>query len=95
VRVRLRTIAAALVSMLAGVGPTMALQSEVQQYYDSMKDICRTGVTPEMTAGWKRAQEALDRARDGAGRNGNNFAGIKSPTDTWLDCFQSPGDGKF
>jgi hypothetical protein len=47
-----------------------------------------------MTAAWTRALHALDAARYGGGRDGNNFAGIRSPADTWVDCFQSPGDGK-
>jgi hypothetical protein len=54
-----------------------------------MKDICRTGPLPDMTATWLRARQAMDAARES-----NNFAGLKSPTDAWLDCFQSPGDGK-
>jgi hypothetical protein len=88
-RVRLRAIVACVVVLLAWVGPTMANQTEVQRYYESMKNICRTGVMPEMTAAWLQARQAMDAARDG-----NNFAGLKSPTETWLDCFQSPGDGK-
>jgi hypothetical protein len=88
-RVRLRAIVGGVVVVLAGVGPTMAYQTEVQRYYESMKDICRTGVMPEMAAAWLQASQAMDAARDR-----NNFAGLKSPTDTWLDCFQSPGDGK-
>ena len=84
---------AILVMLLAGAGTTIAFQTEVQRYYDSMKDICRTGVTPAMTAAWIQARQAVDTARYGGGRDGN-FAGLKSPTDTWLDCFQSPGDGK-
>jgi hypothetical protein len=41
-----------------------------------------------------RARQTLEAARYGGGRDGVNFAGIKSPVDTWLDCLQSPGDGK-
>ena len=85
----LRTVFAQGFVVLACVGPTMAFQTEIRQYYDSMKDICRTGVTPEMTLAWIRARQAMDAARQSS-----NFAGLKSPTDTWLDCFQSPGDGK-
>jgi len=89
-----RVVIGALATVLiAGVGPTMAFQAEVHRYYESMKDICRTGVTPEMTALWAQAVRAMDAARYGGGQ-GNNFAGVKSPTDTWLDCFQGPGDGK-
>jgi hypothetical protein len=82
-------VVGALATVLIAGGPTMAFQVEVQRYYESTKDICRTGVTPEMTALWVQAVRAMDAARQA-----NNFAGIKSPTDTWLDCFQSPGDGK-
>lgn len=89
-----RVVIGALATVLiAGVGPTMAFQAEVQRYYESMKDICRTGVTPEMTALWAQAVRAMDAARYGGGQD-NNFAGVKSPTDSWLDCFQGPGDGK-
>jgi hypothetical protein len=91
---RLRATGVCIGMLCATAGPTMAFQFEVQAYYESMKDICRTGVTPEMTAAWTRARDALDAARYGGGRDGINFAGIKSPADTWLDCFQSPGDGK-
>jgi hypothetical protein len=91
---RLRATWVCIGMLFATVGPTMAAQGEVQEYYESMKDICRTGVTPQMTAAWTRARDALDAARYGGGRDGNNFAGIKSPADMWLDCFQSPGDGK-
>jgi hypothetical protein len=93
-RVGFRAVCTLIVMLLAAAGPTMAYQTEVQRYYESMKDICRTGVTPEMTAAWSQARLALDTARYGGGRDGSNFAGIKSPTDAWLDCFQSPGDGK-
>ena len=90
----LAVIGALAAVLAAGVGPTMAFQAELQRYYDSMRDICRTGVTSQMTAAWMQAVRAMDAARYGGGRDGNNFSGIKSPTDTWLDCFQAPGDGK-
>ena len=91
---RLRATWVCIGLLFAAVGPTMAVPTELQEYYESMKDICRSGVTPQMTAAWSRAQHALDTARYGGGRDGTNFAGIRSPADTWLDCFQSPGDGK-
>ncbi len=91
---RLRAIWVCIGMLFASVGPTMAFQTEVQAYYESTKDICRTGVTPQITDAWTRAQAALDAARYGGGRDGVNFAGVKSPAETWLDCFQSPGDGK-
>jgi len=89
VSVRCAVVVASVAIVLGCVGPTIADQSAIQQYYESMKDICRTGVTPEMTALWLKARQAME-----ASREGNNFAGIKNPTETWLDCFQSPGDGK-
>jgi hypothetical protein len=87
--VRLRATAACISMLVAWVGPTIAQQSAIQHYYESMKDICRTGVLPEMTALWLKARQEMEATRER-----NNFAGLKSPTDTWLDCFQSPGDGK-
>jgi hypothetical protein len=87
--VRLCTIAACISMLVSGVGPTIAEQGAIQHYYESMKDICRTGVLPEMTALWLKARQEME-----ASRQSNNFAGLKRPTDTWLDCFQSPGDGK-
>lgn len=77
---------------LAVAGPGDAQQPEVERYYASTRDICRTGVTPEIEAAYAQAQEALERAR-AAGSLGGNFAGIKPPQHIWLDCFQSPGDG--
>jgi hypothetical protein len=79
---------------LAAVGPTDAFQDEIGRYYDSAKSICRTGVTPEMTSAYEQARQAMDRARAAGGLGSNNFAGIKMPSELWLDCFQSPGDGK-
>ena len=93
-RRRRTMIGTLLVALAAGAGPVMAFETEVQRYYDSMARICLTGVTPAMTAAWKQARRALEAARYGGGRDGVNFAGIKSPEDTWLDCVQSPGDGK-
>ena len=88
-----RMIGAFAVLLLAAVGPAMAFETEVQRYYESTRDICRTGVTPAMTAAWMLAVRALDAARYGGGRDGN-FAGIKNPTAAWLDCFQAPSEGK-
>lgn len=85
---------ALLVTLAAGDGPAPAFQTEVQRYYDATATICLTGVTPAMTAAWVHAQRALEAARYGGGRDGVNFAGIKSPEDLWLGCLQSPGDGK-
>jgi hypothetical protein len=89
-----RALGVCIAVLIATAGPARALQTEIQQYYDAMTDVCRTGVTPPMMAAWERAQQALDAARDGGGQGGVNFAGIKRPDHAWLDCFQSPGDGK-
>jgi hypothetical protein len=47
-----------------------------------------------MEAAYRDAVKALEQAR-AAGALANNFMGIKQPVQIWLDCFQSPGDGKF
>jgi hypothetical protein len=87
-----RACAIALLGVVA-LGPTAASQSEITQYYDSMKDICRLGVTPAMTAAYDRARHALEHGRASSAA-GADFGGLKTPEATWLDCFQSPGDGK-
>jgi hypothetical protein len=93
VRHRARLLAVVALLPLIAAAPSPAYLAEVQRYYDSVRDICRTGVLPAMTAAWEQARRALDTARAGGGHD-SNFAGIKSPTDIWLDCFQAPGDGK-
>lgn len=75
-------------------GPTEAFQAELSRYYDTARDVCRTGVTPVLTSAYEEARRALDRARQSGGLPDGNFAGLKSPAELWLDCFQSPGDGK-
>jgi hypothetical protein len=80
--------------LVAWPGPTEAQGPELQRYYSSTRDICRTGVTPEMEVAYRDAVKALEQAR-AAGALANNFMGIKQPVQIWLDCFQSPGDGKF
>jgi hypothetical protein len=80
--------------LLAAPGPTEAQGAELQRYYASARDICRTGVTPEIGAAYREAMKAMEQAR-AAGALANNFAGIKQPVELWLDCFQAPGDGKF
>jgi hypothetical protein len=79
---------------LAMAGPTGAYQAELSRYYESTRDICRTGVTPAITSAYEEARRALDRARSSGGRQDGNFAGLKTPAELWLDCLQSPGDGK-
>jgi hypothetical protein len=77
---------------LAAAGPTTADQAEVRRYYEATRDICRTGETPAIVAAYEEARRAMARLRP-PGQDGN-FAGMKSPAAMWLDCFQSPGDGK-
>ena len=89
-----RTLGVLGALQLAAVGPTDAFQDELRRYYDSAKSICRTGVTPEITSAYEQARQAMDRARAAGGLGGNNFAGVKMPPELWLDCLQSPGDGK-
>jgi len=86
-----RTMGGLGVLWLASVGPTEAFQAELKRYYESTKDICRTGVTPEIVSAYEQARQAMDRA---GGLGSSNFAGIKRPTEVLLDCYQSPGDGK-
>jgi hypothetical protein len=86
----LRTL---MVAQLAAAGPTEALQAELTRYYDSVKHVCTRGVTAEMTASYEAARQALERAHQ-AGALRGNFAGVRAPSEAWLDCFQSPGDGK-
>jgi hypothetical protein len=90
---RCRALRALMVVQLAAAGPTEALQAELTRYYDSVKHVCATGVTAEMTAAYEAAVQALERARQ-AGVLRGNFAGVKAPPEAWLDCVQSPGDGK-
>jgi hypothetical protein len=90
---QLRTLCALVVLQLGAAAPTEALQAELSRYYDSVKHVCTTGVTAEMTAAYEAARQALERARQ-AGALRGNFAGVKAPPEAWLDCVQSPGDGK-
>lgn len=80
---------------LTAASPTGALEAELSRYYDAARDICRTGLTPAITAAYEEARRALDRARPTGGLQDGNFAGLKAPAELWLDCFQSPGDGKM
>jgi hypothetical protein len=90
---RFRTLHTLMVLQLTVAGPTEALQAELSRYYDSVKHVCRTGVTAEMTAAYEAARQALERARLAGALHGS-FAGVKAPPEAWLDCMQSPGDGK-
>ena len=86
-------IVGAALCLVAG-SPSAAFQTELSRYYEATRDICRTGVTPAITAAYEQARLTLDRARPTGGLQDGNFAGLKSPAEMWLDCFQSPGDGK-
>jgi hypothetical protein len=89
----LRTLSMLALLPLAPARPTEAFQAELTRYYDSVKHVCTTGVTPEMLTAFEAARQAVDRARR-AGALTGNFAGVKAPSEAWLDCLQSPGDGK-
>lgn len=91
----LRPGVAAIVALglLAPAVPATAYEAEVARYHRSVHDICRTGVTSAIVAAYEQARQAVERARPGGGRD-DNFWGVKSPESFWLDCFQSPGDGK-
>jgi hypothetical protein len=92
----MRTAGGALAGLLlvlaAAAPPAAAFERELQRYYATLVDICRTGVTPEISRAYEAAASAVDRAGYGGGR-GNNFFGVKTPEQAWLDCFQSP-DGR-
>jgi hypothetical protein len=79
--------------LLTVASPAPALEAEVARYHQSVGTICQTGVTPEIKAAYEQAREAVEKARYGSGRDGN-FWGLKTPENFWLDCNQSPGDGK-
>jgi len=85
--------AALVLGLLAAAAPAAAFQAEVARYHDAVRDICQTGITPAIAAAYEQARQAVERARYGSGRD-NNFWGLKSPEGFWLDCFQSPSDGK-
>jgi hypothetical protein len=94
VRCRLCATLVAAALCLMAARPAAALQAELERYYAASRGICRTGVTAAISAAYEEARRALERARPGGGLQDGNFAGLKSPTELWLDCFQSPGDGK-
>ena len=75
---------------LVAVGPTDAFQDDLRRYYDSATSICRTGVTPEIEATYERARQAMDQARAAGKIEANNFAGVKTPPQLWLDCVRGP-----
>jgi hypothetical protein len=87
----LRTVAVALM-LAAAVGPVAAFEAEVQRYHDLMAHVCRTGITPRLVAAYEQARLAVEKAQYGGGRS-NNFWGLKTPEQAWLDCVQSP-DGR-
>ena len=93
VTIRLRALGMLALSLLAVPAPAVAFEAEVARYHHVVHGICRTGVTPEIAAAYQQAREAVERARYGGGRD-SNFWGLKTPEDFWLDCFQSPSDGK-
>lgn len=86
------TLAALLLALAAAAPPAGAFERELQRYYETLVDICRTGVTPEISRAYGAAASAVDRAGYGGGRD-SNFFGLKTPEQAWLDCFQAP-DGR-
>lgn len=90
---RLARLAALALGLLAAAAPAAAFQAEIARYHHAVRDICQTGITPAVMVAYDQARQAVERARYGSGRD-NNFWGLKSPEGFWLDCFQSPSDGK-
>jgi 2-methylisocitrate lyase-like PEP mutase family enzyme len=93
VTARFSTLAALALGLLAVAVPAAALQAEIARYHHAVRDICRTGVTPAIADAYEQARQAVERAQYGGGRD-NNFWGLKTPEGFWLDCLQSPNDGK-
>jgi hypothetical protein len=93
VTARSHTLGAFALALLITAAPLAAAEDDLGRYREAVRDICRIGVTPEITAAWERARQAASRAPSGGG-GASDFAGIKTPEGFWLDCFQSPGDGK-
>jgi hypothetical protein len=93
VTVRLLALGALVLCLLAPAAPGLAFQAELARYYHAVRNICQTGITPDILTAYEQARRALERARYGGGRD-SNFWGLKEPEGFWLDCLQSPGDGK-
>ncbi|MBI4611939.1 MAG: hypothetical protein HY726_23360 [Candidatus Rokubacteria bacterium] len=89
----MKTIVVLTLTLLAlvAVGPAWAFQGELEAYWRSLKDVCDTGVTPEMTRRYQAAVKAADTAGYGGGR-ASNFWAPKNPETAYLDCFQAGGD---
>jgi len=86
--------ACALVLLTTGsASPAPAFQPELRRYYDLLRNVCLTGVTPQITAAYEQARVAVERAQYGSGREGN-FWGVRTPEHFYQDCFQSPGNIK-
>ena len=86
----IRLAATALLLLALTAEPAAAWQAEVRRYYELMRFVCQTGITPELLAAYDAARVAVDRAQVGSGRD-SNFWGMRTPEKAWLDCFQSPG----
>jgi hypothetical protein len=85
----LRTICALGVLQALAVGPTEAYMTEVTRYYESARDICRTGVTPPISAAHEEARRAMEQARARGALMGN-FAGLKSRLTARPDARRRP-----
>ncbi len=74
-------------SLLAAAVPASAFEAELEAYRQTVRGICRTGVTAEITRLYGEAVKAVDLAR-AASRVPANFAGPRPPEVAYLDCFQ-------
>jgi hypothetical protein len=79
--------------LLAPAAGALAFQAELQRYYRALDQICRSGVTPEVTQVYEEARRAVDAAKYGGGRD-NNVWSVKAPEPAYTECFRSPGEGK-
>jgi hypothetical protein len=85
-----RLMVMASVVMLAANGATSVNPPELGKYWDGLKRICVTGITPELTRLYNDAVRAMNTVGQGGGRS-SNFAGVRTPEHAYGDCFQSPG----
>jgi hypothetical protein len=85
-----RFMVVAAVAALAANGAASVDPPELGRYWEVLKRICLTGITPEVVRLHDEAVRAMNAAGQGGGRN-SNFAGVRPPERAYGDCFQSPG----
>jgi hypothetical protein len=85
-----RILVLTAITVLAANGATPVTPPELAKYWDGLKRICQTGITPELVNRYDDAVRAMNAAGQGGGRN-SNFAGVRPPERAYGDCFQSPG----